>query len=310
MCGIFGLVSDRKGFLPDRGKLLASAALLSHRGPDDNSVDTGPGFGFAHARLSLVDLDARSNQPFWDLSRRYVLVYNGEVYNFQTLRTEMEQQGLRFRTRSDTEVVLQMLIHLPPAEALRRLEGMFALAFYDCQTRRLILARDRFGMKPLIWTRQTLQGEGALFFGSEVKALRPWIDLRADAGSLYAYLMKFPGPTSGKTMFEGIFSLAPGEMLDIRAGQAPLSSRFFTLPDFMDGQEAERLNRLSPREVIDEFDSLMDASIASHRFADARVGAFCSGGVDSSLIVAMAARRNKDVALFHAEVQGSWSELE
>ncbi|MGB5869593.1 MAG: asparagine synthase (glutamine-hydrolyzing) [Albidovulum sp.] len=309
MCGIFGLVADNTSVTPDRKKLLQSAALLSHRGPDANSADTAPGVGMAHARLSLVDLDARSNQPFADPSGRYLMVFNGEVYNFRELRGELAAKGVAFHTTSDTEVVLQMLIHLPTAEALRRLSGMFAIAFYDRETRKLVLARDRFGMKPLYWTEGNCGATAALFFASEAKAFRPWLDLRPNQAAVFAYLMKFPGATQGNTMFDAIHSLPPGGMLELLPGKAPEISRFFTLPEFLDAGEYERLTAMSPTAIADEFEELMGRSIAAHRFADARVGAFCSGGVDSSLIVAMAARQTKDMALFHAEVKGSWSEL-
>ncbi|MGB3146936.1 MAG: asparagine synthase (glutamine-hydrolyzing) [Paracoccaceae bacterium] len=309
MCGIFGLVTEDTKVTPDRDRLLQSAALLSHRGPDANSADTAGGVGMAHARLSLVDLDPRSNQPFTDPSGRYLMVFNGEVYNFRELRAELEKKGIAFKTTSDTEVVLQMLIHLPAAEALRRLSGMFAIGFYDRETRKLILARDRFGMKPLYWTEGPFGGTKALFFASEAKAFRPWQDLRPNQAAIFAYLLKFPGATQGRTIFDAVHSLPPGGMLELQPGKAPQISRFFTLPDFLDPGEYDRLAALSPARIADEFEELMDRSIAAHRFADARVGAFCSGGVDSSLIVAMAARQTRDMALFHAEVKGSWSEL-
>ena len=310
VCGIFGLVSATGLAEPDRRKTLESVATLSHRGPDANSIFTGPGFALGHARLALVDIDERSNQPFWDPTGRYGMVYNGEVYNFRELRAELQALGVAFRTTSDTEVVLHMLIRYPVAVALRRLDGMFGLAFFDRESRVLILARDRFGMKPVYWTERSVDGAATTLFASEIKAFRPWVALRHNSSRVYAYLLKFPGSTSGPTFFDGVNSLAPGTFLTCSPGQKPSISRFFSLDEFVDQGEIDRLDRASPVEVTDQFEALLDAAVGSHLFADAKVGAFCSGGVDSSLIVAMAARKNKDVALFHANVRGSWSELE
>jgi asparagine synthase (glutamine-hydrolysing) len=310
MCGISGILLADSDLQPDRIVLADSVRLLQHRGPDDNSLVVGPGFGFGHARLSLVDLDARSNQPFADASGRYMLVYNGEIYNFRELRAELETRGRTFRTRSDTEVVLQLLIEYEPATALPRLNGMFALGFFDKQTGMTVLARDRFGEKPLYWAEAMTSGTKALVFASEVKALRPWMRLEPEIEPIIAYLLRYPGPMQGRTMFRRIHSLGPGEYLTRHADGRIESNHFASLTDLLDDAEMDRLAGLSPTRVADEFDALMTESVRTHMFADASVGAFCSGGVDSSLIVALAARQKKDVALFHANVDGPWSELD
>jgi asparagine synthase (glutamine-hydrolysing) len=303
MCGIFGITCALKS-TPDEGKLRQSVASLSHRGPDAGVVHAEPGLGLVHARLSLVDTSSRSDQPFWDESGRYVLIFNGEVYNFKELRSELEKRGRRFRTTSDTEVVLQMLIEYGPEKALPRLDGMFALGFFDRKAGQLVLARDRFGMKPLFYATS---GTGFLF-ASEVKAMRPFLELKPDLGSVAAYLMKFGGPTKGVTFFDGVEELAPGYMLVLSRGVAPQASPFFVVTDFLDDAEFERLSGLTDTQVVDEFEERITRAVASHAFADASVGAFCSGGVDSSLIVALAAKIMPDIALFHAEVKGAWSE--
>ncbi len=269
-------------------------------------IHAEPGLGLAHARLSLVDVSSRSDQPFHDDSGRYVLVFNGEVYNFRDLRRDLEKQGAAFRTTSDTEVVLHSLIR-HGIDALAGFEGMFALAFIDRADGSVLLARDRFGMKPLFWT-ESLDATPALAFASEVAAFAPWTTLAPDMGQLFAYLGKFGGPTSGRSFYDGIQALAPGDYLLSKRGQPPVIAPFFKLPDFLNQAEAERLRALSPTAIADEFDDAMQGAVASKLFADARVGAFASGGVDSSLIVAMAARQQKDVALFHANVKGAWSE--
>jgi asparagine synthase (glutamine-hydrolysing) len=146
MCGIFGIVQHRPGRTPDRERLELTARLLQHRGPDHHAVFSDDGIGFAQTRLALVDLNPRSNQPFWDRTGRYCLVYNGEIYDFRELRMELEADGVIFRTTSDTEVVLEALIHHGVDKTLPRLEGMFAFAFYDAHNSSLVLARDRFGI--------------------------------------------------------------------------------------------------------------------------------------------------------------------
>ncbi len=306
MCGIFGIRFEKSDAALDRARLQASVAAIGHRGPDAAVIHAEPGLGLAHARLSLVDVSSRSDQPFHDETGRYVLVFNGEVYNFRELRRELEKQGVAFRTTSDTEVVLHSLIR-HGTDALADLEGMFALAFIDRADGSVLLARDRFGMKPLFWT-DNLDGTPALAFASEVAAFAPWTTLAPDMGQFFAYLGKFGGPTSGRSFYEGIRALAPGDYLQSRRGQPLVIAPFFKLPDFLNEAEADRLRALSPTAIADVYDERMQQAVASKLFADARVGAFASGGVDSSLIVAMAARQQKDVALFHANVKGAWSE--
>ena len=306
MCGIFGIRFNRHDTQVDAARTKQAIAAIGHRGPDALQTFIQPGLGLGHARLSLVDVSSRSDQPFHDESGRYVLIFNGEVYNFRELRQGLEKNGVTFKTTSDTEVVLHSLIKHGP-DALANFEGMFALAFVDREDGAILLARDRFGMKPLFWSDRMAGGE-AFGFASEVAAFDPWMTLRPDMGSFYAYLGKFGGPTSGKSFYEGVNALAPGDYLLSRRGQAPVIAPFFKLHDFLDAAESERLRALSPAQVVDEFDEAMQQAVASKLFADARVGAFASGGVDSSLIVAMAARQQKDVALFHANVKGAWSE--
>lgn len=305
MCGIFGVLFQDTT-RPDEYKLKASVDLLQHRGPDASIVHSEPGLGLAHARLSLVDVSTRSNQPFWDETGRYVLVFNGEIYNFRDLRAELEAQGQKFTTSSDTEVLLKMLICYGGEATLPRLNGMFAFAFIDREEKTALLARDRFGMKPLFYT-ETAHG---FYFASEVKALKPWMSLAPDSGSVAAYLMQFGGPTKGRSFYEGVNSLGPGHILKLARGGTTTTTSFFKAQDFLDADENNRLKSLSGSQIVDEFDRLMSESVEAHAFADANVGAFCSGGVDSSLIVSMAAKNAPNLALFHANVKGHWSELD
>ena len=305
MCGIFGVVTAATE-APGKQQLESSVASLAHRGPDANVVHSEPGLGLGHSRLSLVDTHSRSNQPFWDESQRYCIVFNGEIYNFRELRDELEAAGQKFRTTSDTEVLLQMLIRIGPEKTLARLNGMFAFGFFDRQTETLTLARDRFGMKPLFYVEEP----GRFIFASEIKAFKPWLELRPHRSSINAYLMKFGGPTKGRTFYWNVVSLAPGDMLQIKRGESSETKPFFRVSDLIDPDHYERLRSLSAVQVADEFEELMVQSVTDHAFADANVGAFCSGGVDSSLIVSIAARKHPDIQLFHANVKGRWSEAE
>src|SRR6185312_6745106 len=149
MCGIFGIMHHRASSAPSLGLVQDSARRLRHRGPDGQGTYAAGGIGLAHARLSLVDLNERSAQPLWDASHRYCIVYNGELYDYGDLRAQLERRGVAFRTTSDTEVLLEALIHLGVDAALPRFEGMFAFGFYDSTNQSLVLARDRFGIKPL-----------------------------------------------------------------------------------------------------------------------------------------------------------------
>ncbi len=304
MCGIFGILYSDGESVPDEAKLRAAAQSVVHRGPDAQSTHSGPGIGLAHTRLSFLDIDARSNQPFWDRKGRYALVYNGEIYNFAALRDELEQSGIQFRTTSDTEVLLEALIHYSPESILPRLKGMFAFAFYDKETKSLLLARDRFGMKPLYYLRNS----ECFMFGSEIKALQPWTALSLDRFSIASYLLKFGGPTKGFTFYNGLHSLAPGDMIRVDRSGVVQQSTFYALQDFVDIEQVRALSKMSSTKVVDVMDELMTESVDLHMFADVPVGAFCSGGVDSSLLMAIAARTHNNLAIFHANVKGQWSE--
>ncbi|WP_219894415.1 asparagine synthase (glutamine-hydrolyzing) [Aquisediminimonas profunda] len=304
MCGIFGVQYFSQDRIPNETLLRQSVALLHHRGPDAQIVSAMPGLGLAHARLSFLDTHERSHQPMWDSTRRFAILFNGEIYNFKEIRQELENKGHHFVTNSDTEVLLQALIAFPPEQILRRLNGMFGLAFFDTQQRTILLARDRFGMKPLFF-----HASGEFFaVSSEVKALAPWVSPRPDKFMLASYLLKFGGPTKGQSFYQDVDSLAPGEMMKVSASGHIEREPFFQLTDFIDEDYGTALAAMSKNQTVDEMDRLLTESVNSHMFADVPVGAFCSGGVDSSLLMAKAAVRYQNLAIFHANVKGQWSE--
>ena len=305
MCGIFGILYHQRSNQPEQQLLAATASKLDHRGPDNYAIYQGHGIGLVHTRLSLLDLNTRSNQPFWDQSGRYCLVYNGEIYNYQALKSDLTNRGVDFKTTSDTEVLLQCLIH-DDIECLPKLEGMFAFALWDDVEQTLTLAMDRFGIKPLY----IFQDEHMFMFSSEIKGMQPWLELTPDPLTVSAFLLGSSGPTKGLTFFNNIRRVTPGSVIKISKGGHSEVDTFFSLTDFLDNERITRLAALSNKELIDETEALLVQSVNKHLLADAPVGALCSGGLDSSLIMAMAAKQHKDLAIFHANVEGPFSEYD
>ncbi len=313
MCGIAGVFLHRADREPARVALEAAARHLSHRGPDGTVVHVEPGLGLAHTRLALVDLDPRSDQPLFDASRRYAIVYNGEVYNFRELRSELEGEGAVFRTTSDTEVLLEMFVRRGVEASLPRLEGMFAFAFCDRATRTLTLARDRFGIKPLYYTEpRDCGGDGSAFlFASETMAFAPFIPFEPDVPEICSYLQAldmYKGPTTRGSFLRGVRTVPPGFVVTVKQGAPAELKRFVSLVDLWDLEEAKALDALADDALVDKVDAAMHASVKMQLFADAKVGVYCSGGVDSSLVAAIASRYRKGLQLFHSDVVGKKSE--
>ncbi len=306
MCGIFGVLPRDRASVPDRQRLESSAELLKHRGPDGHGILAEPGIGLAHTRLSLLDLSTASAQPYLDPSGRFVLAYNGELYNFKELRAELEAEGVVFRTTGDTEVLLQWLIHRDLEEALRRLRGMYAFAFFDRVEQTLHLVRDRMGMKPLV----VYEDPGQFIFASELTALRPWVTLEPSRRGTTGYLFGNPGPTQGECFFRHCRIVPPGTSIRIRLGQRPEWKPYFRTADWLDKDLAEELGCSTAASIVDRVDEELQRSVASMLVADAPVGALCSGGVDSSLLLAIAAKTHSNLAIFHADVLGPDSEYE
>jgi asparagine synthase (glutamine-hydrolysing) len=263
-----------------------------------------PGVGLVHTRLSLVDLDERRAQPFWDRSGRHCLLYNGELYDDGALRAELERHGAHFRTTSDTEVLLEAVLRCGVEAALPRLEGMFAFALFDAREKTLTLARDRFGITPLF----VHDSDEAFVFASSVSAMRPWLPLRPDALMVSADLQGFNGPRSGCSFYDGVEILPPGAVVRIALGGRARFTQSPTLYDLPDRTIAEEFARRPRGELVDHVEQLLRHGVASQLCADVPVGAFCSGGVDSSLLMAMAARSHSDLRVFHADIVGPLSE--
>jgi asparagine synthase (glutamine-hydrolysing) len=306
MCGIFGIMWHRADDVPDEYRLKETVKLLHHRGPDGYGYHADVGIGLVHTRLALLDLNPRSDQPLWDKQQRYCLLYNGEIYNFKELRFKLEQRGVEFRTTSDTEVLLEWLINCGVEATLPVLEGMFAFALYDTLENTLVLARDRFGIKPMF----IYDANDVFVFASEIQAMRPWLEFEPDHWTISSFLLGFDGPTQGYTFYKNVKILNPGAVVEIRRGETAQYSTFFSMGGFWDPEQAEQVRQIKSHQMIDEIERLLLESVRLQLVADAPVGALCSGGVDSSLILAMAAKYHNNLAIFHANVVGPLSEFE
>ncbi|MFL5382939.1 MAG: asparagine synthase (glutamine-hydrolyzing) [Longimicrobiaceae bacterium] len=282
MCGIAGIAARA----PEGGEgvLAAMREALRHRGPDDAGVwwsDDGR-VGLAHRRLSILDLSPAGHQPMADASGRLWMVFNGEIYNFADLREELRAAGHRFRSGSDTEVVLAAWREWG-AECLPRLQGMFALALYDADERTLYLARDRAGEKPLFYHA----AGGRLWFGSELKALLadPRVPRRADPEALGFYLAYGYVP-GARSLLQGVSKLPAAHAAAYRVDEGTLRVwRYWSLPAPFAGDEG------APAEPLErELEALLADSVRRQLVADVPVAVLLSGGIDSSLVTAMAAR--------------------
>lgn len=289
--------------LSDECKRMADAIV--HRGPDDHGiwVDAQAGIGLAHRRLAIVDLSPAGHQPMPSITGRYVIVFNGEIYNHSALRAQLEKEGRapNWRGHSDTEVLLAGFDAWGIERTLQQSIGMFAIAVWDVQSCTLVLARDRMGEKPLYYGWQG-QGAGAVFlFGSELKALRahPMFHASIDRHALALYLRHnyVPAPRS---IYEGIRKLEPGCMLTLGMGQSePVITRYWSALEKVLEGSAGRHQVCNPEQAIDQLESLLKSAVSQQMMADVPLGAFLSGGIDSSTIVAlMQAQSSRPVKTF------------
>ncbi len=306
MCGIAGLAGARP--IAEIGRQVQGMTdALRHRGPDGDGVwvDASGAVALGHRRLAVVDPVARSDQPMRSPDGRYAVSFNGELYNYREVRRELIGLGRCFATESDTEVLVHAIAEWGVEGALDRLEGMFAFAAWDATKRQLWLCRDRFGIKPCYW----MWRDGVLAFGSELKALFAWwrepMPLRPAA---VRSLLEYGYVASPHCIFEGISQLEPGQLLQFRPGEEP-RTRFYWDVRERKRRQAGRLDGAGDAELLDATDTLLDRAVQQYLQADVPVGCFLSGGIDSSLIAAVAARhtgRLKTFAIGFAEAK--WDE--
>ncbi|MDZ4281982.1 MAG: asparagine synthase (glutamine-hydrolyzing) [Hydrogenophaga sp.] len=294
MCGITGYL----GHGPWEAATEASSILkvmaqaIAARGPDDFGEwsDSTAGIGFGHRRLAIVDVSPAGHQPMASASGRFVLAYNGEIYNHMDLRAQITALGRApsWRGHSDTETLLAAIETWGLEEALKRSIGMFAVGLWDREQRTLSLARDRLGEKPLYYGWQGRGDEAVLLFGSELKALRAHpafqAGIRRDALALFLRHNYIPAPY---TIYEGIQKLPPGTVLTLSLQEREGRSRtYWSLPDVAVAGLANPLQG-SPDEIVGELETLLRSAVSQQMVADVPLGAFLSGGIDSSTVVAL-----------------------
>jgi len=266
MCGIAGFA----GF-EDEALLRRMIEVLQHRGPDDTGVFSDNDVGLANARLSIIDIEG-GHQPISNENGSVHVTYNGEIYNYRELREELQRLGHRFKTQSDTEVIVHGYEQWGD-NCVAKLNGMFAIALWDSAKRKLFLARDRMGIKPLYFA----VGGESLFFGSEMKAiLQTPIPKTVDRQALYTILNLSYVPGE-RTLIERIRKLPPSSYLVFENGSARVDT-YWTIPSLNSVQSEEQ--------VLDRLEATLQESIAAQMVADVPVGCFLSGGLDTSVLVA------------------------
>ena len=274
MCGIAGIVGPGS-VSQDGAALRGMMAAMQHRGPDAEGIHEGPGIALAHLRLSILDVSARGNQPMQDHTGRYTLIHNGEIYNFKEIRAQLDYP---FQSETDTEMVLAAFAKWGPA-CLEKFNGMFAFALWDSLEQRLFIARDRLGIKPLYYHF----GKGRLAFSSEIRALTalPWFNPRIKAANLPGYFT-YQTVYGTETLLEDVFMLGAGEFGIWEAGQWK-KEKYWDVTVAADTGAAD----LSATEVKTKVRDLMQKAVERRMISDVPLGAFLSGGIDSSAIVAL-----------------------
>lgn len=286
MCGITGIMAFNLVGKMNMIHLANATRVLEKRGPDFQDIYHDQFVGLGHRRLSIIDLSEQANQPMWDEEKRYALIYNGEIFNYRELRNELEKQGISFSTQSDTEVLLKLLIR-ERENALNKLNGFFAFCLYDKREQTFLLARDRFGVKPLLY----LFDEDKFIFASEMKAMLQYgIDKTLDYESLYTYLQLnyIPAPF---TIFKQVKKLLPGHYMHIGRQQIHID-KYYEIPrtGFAETWQYES--------ALEKCRKLLEASVQRRLVADVPLGCFLSGGIDSSVVTALACRHKPDLHTF------------
>lgn len=306
MCGITGILSCET----DNGRTIVSRMVkaLYHRGPDHSGIwtDESAGLTLGHARLSILDLSPTGHQPMVSLCGRYVISFNGEIYNHKALRQEIEGIGYAFHGRSDTEAMLACISHYGLEVAVKRFVGMFAFALWDRKERTLYLVRDRLGEKPIYygWMAKTF------LFGSELKALRVHPnfenEINRDALALYLRYNYIPAPY---TIYKGIYKVLPGTIVSLSSEEmrtkgslprsSPLTSRiYWSAKNVAEAGIADQFSE-PEAETVQHLENLLRDAVRQQMVADVPLGAFLSGGVDSSTVVAlMQAQSERPVKTF------------
>jgi len=266
----------------------AATQALAKRGPDFQDIYTDGFVGLGHRRLSIIDTSDAGNQPLWDESNRYCIVFNGEIFNFKELKSALISKGISFRSESDTEVLLQLYIN-EKENCLNKLNGFFSFCIYDKQDQSFFLARDRYGVKPLLY----LHDEDKFLFASEMKSMLCYgIDKTIDFTSLHTYLQLnyIPAP---HTIFTTVKKMMPGQFMLVSKGKIDIRS-YYEIPF-----KADKIDdAITFDQAKEKFKTLLEASVQRRLIADVPLGSFLSGGIDSSIVVGLASKHKPDLHTF------------
>lgn len=286
MCGIAGLFQPGANEAQGAARIQPAVLALARRGPDGNGIFTAPGIALGHTRLAVIDTSDAAAQPFRDSSGRYTIVFNGEIFNYRELRETLSAQGHTFRTGSDTEVLLTLYI-TQGEKMLRTLNGFFAFAVWDNELQELFIARDRYGEKPLYVSQQP----GAFYFASEIKGLlAAGIPKELDYVTLSLYLHLNYVPPGNWSMLKNVQPLAPGTFMRIGLNLQPVYTNWYTLP--------YEENNVQYTDAKTKLAALTEAAVQRRLVSDVPLGAFLSGGVDSSVVAALAAKHTSKLHTF------------
>lgn len=289
MCGITGIMAFNLVGKFNKIHVTAATMSLQKRGPDYQDIFIDDWVGLGHRRLSIIDTSSVAHQPMWDESKRFCIIFNGEIFNYQELRKDLESKGTSFFSHSDTEVLLKLYIR-DGEKCLSRLNGFFAFCIYDKAEQTFFIARDRFGIKPLLY----VYDEDKFIFASEMKTILTYgIEKTLDYTSLNTYLQLnyIPAPD---TIFAHVKKLLPGHYLKVGKRQLENQS-YYRIP--YDSRQAEA-NTTSYEDAKQKFKTLLEASVQRRLIADVPLGAFLSGGLDSSVVTALASRHKQDLHTF------------
>lgn len=273
MCGIAGFYSNENN---TEERLYSITKGLNHRGPDACDLKVFGNYGVGHTRLSIIDLNEVSNQPFQSINERYYIVYNGEIYNYKEIRKELESIGSKFKSNSDTEVILNGFIHYGE-EVVIKLNGMFSFIIYDKEEKSFFIARDRFGIKPLFYYKK----DNNFWFCSELKPINKNFDLKTsiEGAVMLLLLGSIPG---NRTIYSDVYKFPSGHYGTLQNGD-------LNIHQFYSSEFEPKIN--SPTsEIITSVKNYVESSIKKHLISDAPIGTFLSGGIDSSILTAVSAK--------------------
>jgi asparagine synthase (glutamine-hydrolysing) len=301
MCGISGFINQNNKKIEEHN-LDILLGYQYHRGPDHQGKLYLGNAGFAHNRLSLLDLTSAGNQPFQN--ENYVLVFNGEIYNFLQLKKELS--AINYSSTSDTEVLFQALLEWGVDKTVKKLKGMFAFSWFNKNTQDLYLVRDRLGIKPLFYGLDTLK---TLWFASEIKAILSLVNGIPDPIKVLYSSLGIIERSRNNTAWKDIKQVEPGTYIYFK-NQNIEEIKYYSVYDTVNENTYNRLNKSSTKDVLSEFENLFSQSVKSMCISDAPIGAFVSGGVDSSIIAKYATENNENLKLFTANVIGKHSEFE